>query len=71
MAIKQPIAKITKVTQNGADEHTPWNVAGVIHATVVASTNKGTKAMMIGSVNTNKILTTPLIFFIFFSWFKV
>jgi hypothetical protein len=27
--------------------------------------------MMIGSVNTNKILTTPLIFFIFFSWFKV
>ena len=67
MPIKQPIAKITKVTQNGADEHTLWNVAGVIHATVVASTNRGTKAIIIGSVNSNRSLTTGLRFFI--SWF--
>ncbi len=53
--------------QNIPDEHASWNVAGVIHAIIVAITNKGTKAIMIGSVNTNKILTTPLIFFI--SWF--
>ena len=67
MPIKQPIAKITKVTQNGADEHTLWNVAGVIHATVVANIINGIKAMIIGSVTSNKILTTGLRFFI--SWF--
>ena len=67
MPIKQPIAKITKVTQNGADEHTSWNVAGVIHATVIANINNGIKGIMIGSVNTNKVLMTGLRFFI--SWF--
>ena len=62
---------MTKVIQNGADEHTSWNVAGVIHATVVANIINGIKAITIGSVNSNKILTTPLRFFIFFSWFKI
>lgn len=67
MPIKQPIAKIRKVIQNGADEHTPWNVAGVIHATVTANIINGIKGIIIGSVNSNKILTIGLMFFI--SWF--
>ena len=56
--------------QNGADEHTPWNVAGVICDATTANITNGIKGIMIGSVNTNKVLTTGLRFFIF-SWFKV
>jgi hypothetical protein len=70
MAIKQPTASIIYAIQNGTDEHTSWNVAGVICDTTTANISNGINGTIIGSVNINKVLTKGLRFFIF-SWFKV
>ena len=65
MLINEPIAKIIKVTQNGTDEHTSWNVAGVMCDTTTANINNGINGTITGSVNSNKVLIKGLRFFIF------
>ena len=39
--------------------------------TTTANINNGINGTITGSVNSNKVLTRGLRFFIFFSWFKI